>query len=60
MRKYVIQLTIQEGDDEFWEDIINNNKSGCDEVMDMIDHALGACCIDLSDIKLVEYTNKDD
>lgn len=34
MKKYVFELTVHEGNDEFWESI--KDKSGCDEVRDEV------------------------
>ena len=33
MKKYVIQIEITEGCDEFWEKITKEESTGCDEVL---------------------------
>jgi len=38
MKQYKFEITINEGNDEFWGSIAN--KSGCDEVKEMINDAL--------------------
>jgi len=40
MRTYVFEVKIQEGKDEFWENIIASGSTGCDELLDMIKAAL--------------------
>jgi hypothetical protein len=37
MKRYVIQVVIEEGCDEFWEEI---KGTGCDEVLDSVRNAL--------------------
>jgi len=36
MKRYVIQVVIEEGCDEFWEDLARRNASGCEQVVDCI------------------------
>lgn len=36
MKKYTFEITVQEGNDEFWEQIAEAGKSGCDEVREEI------------------------
>ncbi len=40
MKTYTITVTIEEGNDEFWEDINHMNASGCDTVVDLVRDAL--------------------
>ena len=32
MKKYIFELVVHEGNDEFWEELEEKNKTGCDEV----------------------------
>ena len=36
MKTYKFELTVHEGNDEFWEILEKNHKSGCDEIRAMI------------------------
>jgi len=36
MKRYVIEIVIEEGSDEFWEEITADGKTGCDEVLQTI------------------------
>lgn len=38
LKTYTVSVTIQEGSDEFWETL--NNKSGCDEIVQIVKDAL--------------------
>lgn len=57
MKRYVFELVIEEGNDEFWEDIINRGVTGCDEVISVV-----ANTFDLAGwephIKLIRFEDK--
>lgn len=36
MKKYTIEIVIEEGSDEFWEEITARGKTGCDELLKAI------------------------
>lgn len=58
MKRYVFELVITEGSDEFWESIAN--KSGCDEVTEAITSTLdvgGWFVGDGTELTLKAYTN---
>jgi hypothetical protein len=58
MKKYKFEVIINEGSDEFWESI--SNKSGCDEVFDLIKDCLEDKGFNINDdcfIKLINYEN---
>jgi len=33
MKRYTFEIVIKEGNDEFWEELERENKTGCDEIM---------------------------
>jgi hypothetical protein len=57
MKRYVIQITITEGNDEFWDGL---EGTGCDEVLEGITNCLATEGWDWgNDVKLIEFTDKD-
>lgn len=40
MKRYTLEVIIDEGYDEWWEEISNNNLSGCDEIRKAVRDAL--------------------
>lgn len=61
MRRYTFKLVINEGSDEFWDDIRNRQLTGCEEVKELIDEALFAVGLDIDNcsITLEKYENAD-
>ena len=58
MKRYVIQVTVTEGNDHFWDSI--KDKTGCDEVLEAITGCLATEGWDYnSEIRLIEFTDKD-
>lgn len=52
MKRYKFEIVIEEGNDEFWEDL--EGKTGCDEVLEIVEEMFSE--FDGS-IRLVEYTD---
>lgn len=60
MKRYMFQVIVDEGCDEFWESL--KGKSGCDEVTEMLCGALEANGFDLSaygdcSVTLLSFSN---
>lgn len=50
-KKYSFELIIKEGSDEFWEGL--GDKTGCEEVTDLIKEALGTMGFDENDSSVI-------
>ncbi len=55
MKRYTIQVTIEEGSDEFWEEVTADGKTGCDELLEAIRQELFNWS---AEVKLVNYEDK--
>jgi hypothetical protein len=51
MKKYTFELIIKEGGDEFWEGL--GDKTGCEEVTEIVKEALGSRGFDENDSSVV-------
>ena len=58
MRRYVVQVIIEEGNDEFWESLEEENKTGCDEILQMAKEMLYENGFHDAEVRLVEFTDK--
>lgn len=64
MRKYLFELEIEEGQDEFWEEIQNKSSTGCEEVVNLIEELLWEGGLVTKgenkncELNLVRYSNK--
>lgn len=59
MKKYTFEIRIEEGSDEFWEELDGAGSTGCDELLDMILDLLFPTGLQTAEVKLTSYTNKD-
>lgn len=61
MKTYKFEVTIREGNDEYWEEITKGGRTGVDDVQMFIFDALAAedVNIELTDIKLVAYKDEE-
>lgn len=61
MKKYTFQVVIEEGSDEFWDEINNKGITGCDQVLELVEDALDANGLfngkNDSNIKLVAFSD---
>jgi hypothetical protein len=58
MKRYTFELTITEGNHEFWEELLATNATGCDELTEQLTAALAEAFADEFDVKLVKYEDK--
>lgn len=58
MKRFVFQIIIEEGNDEFWEGVEQNPGQGIEDLHTMIRESLATCALDDSEIRLIEYTDK--
>ena len=57
MKIYKFELIINEQSDEFYEEITNNGKSGCDEVFGLIKEELDIMGLDF-ELRLIGFEEK--
>ena len=55
MKRYTFELIVNEQSDEFWEEITQDGKSGCDEVLDAIREEMQNYDIQ---VRLIGYDDK--
>lgn len=62
MKRFVFEITVVEGNDEFWEDLTARNVSGCDEILESLEESLrdsGFASGFDTVIRLKEFTDKE-
>lgn len=59
--KYIIEVTIEDGNDEFWDEIRSSEKTGCDEVVEAVKMSLGnsGFFVDDGQVRLKTFINDD-
>jgi hypothetical protein len=57
MKKYIFELTVTEGNSEFWEELLATNATGCDDLLQQIGDALAEHGFDPI-VKLVKYEDR--
>ena len=57
MKEYTLEVIIQEGSDEFWDDALKDNKSGADDVLMAIESCINDQGWDAK-IRLVKFEDK--
>ena len=57
MKQYTLTVVIDEGYNEFWEGLIKDNSTGCDEVLTSVKDALGDVIEDYT-VKLTKFTDE--
>jgi len=60
MKKYTFELTLLEGCDEFWEDILEDGKCGADELMLTINGILDSSGFTVNTDCLIKLTKFED
>jgi hypothetical protein len=58
MKRYVFQIIIEEGNDEFWEEVEQDPGNGIRDLHTMITECLGGTGLADAEIRLIEYTDK--
>ena len=58
MKRYVFQIVIEEGNDEFWEGVEQDSANGIGDLHAMITECLDGTGLGDSEVRLIEYTDK--
>ena len=58
MKRFVFQIIVEEGNDEFWEEVEQNPKQGIVDLHTMITECLEGTGLGDSEVRLIEYTDK--
>lgn len=59
MKRFVFQIIIEEGNDEFWEGVETNLGKGVEDLFAMITECLETTGLGDSEVRLIQYTDKD-
>ena len=59
MKRYILEIIIDEGSDEYWELITDNELSGCDEVRKSIKNAIWDAGFQEAKINLIKFEDHD-
>jgi len=58
MKRYVFQIIIEEGNDEFWEGVEQDPGNGINDLHTMITESLEGTGLGDAEVRLIEYTDK--
>jgi len=56
MKTYTFEIVIEEGSDEFWEEITADNRTGCDAVLEHVQTNLAHCFPE--SVRLIKFEDK--
>ena len=56
MKKYKLEIVIEEENDEFWESLRDQSKSGCDDIYNTVVAAMESTFLNF-EVKLVEFAD---
>lgn len=57
MKKYTFEVTVTEGNSEFWEELNRKGQTGCDDLIEQMKDSLAEGGFD-PDVKLVKYEDR--
>jgi hypothetical protein len=58
MKRYVFQIIIEEGNDEFWEEAEQDPGKAASDLHTMITECLDSTGLSDADVRLIEYSDK--
>lgn len=57
MKQYTFEINISEGNDEYWEELLQKGNTGCDDLLEEIKNAFAERGF-FPNVKLVKYEDK--
>jgi hypothetical protein len=58
MKTFKIEVIINEGSDEYWEELRKDGKTGCDEVTQVVKEAVTDVFPVDAEVRLIDYKDK--
>lgn len=57
MKQYTFEVTVSEGNNEYWEELTSKGQTGCDEILEDIKQSMAESGF-YPDVRLVKYEDR--
>lgn len=58
MKTYTLTITVDEGSDEFWDEINSSGRTGCDEILETVKSVLTSSGLEVQ-VKLTKFVDNE-